>query len=706
MYSIYKTLIVPVTMKRYMYLLVFAIFIPVLSHAQSTLDSLELKDIFYEPLLPGKRPQLVRFSTDNTAIYYYANDSSMLKNKLYRISLDGTGLQEIESDSFISHFHSSQEEKNHLYIEKNNIILTDSDFSNPRKVVSTDGMKYPVKWAPDGSRFAYTQDGNIMVMNLEKPALKQLTHKKKKEPAFHVVDWAGNGKIIVSQRDNSTMKTVYFPEYIGTATNPGRSKRGYGKRTISLASMDADTLVQFFIGTDFTTTAVSPSGRYLALNIIDNPMKHRQLKIFDLEEGGSSVVFRDSTDGWLNNTGMEFSPEEDILMFHSERDGWNHLYTINMDGSDFRQITKGSYEIPWARWLDNESILLASTEKDPGERHLRKLNIHKGTSEKLTSIEGFRTGFTLSNDKRKVVYEYSYFNTPTELYYLNLDNPSHEHCLTYTVPERFEELDWRTPDYVRFTGRDSKTKLSMTVIKPEIKQEKHPVIVFVHGAGSLQNVYKGWSANYWREYMFHQFLAEKGYYVIEVDYSHSLGYGRDFREKVTNWMGKYETEDIIDGLSYLSDKYPAVNREKVGIYGGSYGGFMSLYAVSTEPEHFHAAAALRAVTNWENYYRANPWYTLPRLGSPEKDSLNYARSSPLTYVDKLDRPVLILHGLIDNNVPFRDAAQYIEKLIETGNENFDFMMYPSERHAFTKPESWYDEYSRIYRFFQKELVGQ
>ena len=203
--------------------------------------------------------------------------------------------------------------------------------------------------------------------------------------------------------------------------------------------------------------------------------------------------------------------------------------------------------------------------------------------------------------------------------------------------------------------------------------------------------------------MFHQLLTKKGYYVIEVDYRHSTGYGRKFREDVTNWMGKYETEDIQDGLALLAERYPAADTSRVGIYGGSYGGFMALYAVSQAPESFDAAAALRAVTNWENYYYTNPWYTLPRLGTPEADSANYARSSPLTFAEDLDKPVIILHGLIDNNVGFQDAVQYIEKLVQSGNENFDMMMYPTERHSFRDPDAWYDEYRRIYEFFEKHL---
>jgi dipeptidyl aminopeptidase/acylaminoacyl peptidase len=160
----------------------------------------------------------------------------------------------------------------------------------------------------------------------------------------------------------------------------------------------------------------------------------------------------------------------------------------------------------------------------------------------------------------------------------------------------------------------------------------------------------------------------------------------------------------VDGLDWVEEHTGgALDLDNVGIYGGSYGGFMALYALTDEPERFHAGAALRKVTNWRNYYYANPWYTLPRLGDPEEVPEHYDRSSPLTYAEELRRPALLLHGMEDDNVGFQDAVQYIEALIQSGNEEFEMMMYPSEAHGFTDPDSWYDEYRRIFEFFEMHL---
>ena len=394
-------------------------------------------------------------------------------------------------------------------------------------------------------------------------------------------------------------------------------------------------------------------------------------------------------------------------MFQSEQTGWNHVYTVSPNGSNLRQLTTGDYDIPFAEWISDETIVMATTEKDLGERHIVLLDVDDATTNTLTEAEGYRYQFRLSPDRRHLVYAYTTFNQPYDLYRLDLRRPRGEIQLTQTVPESFSQITWQEEQYIRFPARDGETELSMSILTPDDYEpnngKQYPTVVFVHGAGSLQNVFKGFSNSYYREYMFHQWLTARGYVVVEVDYRHSTGYGRKFREDVTNWMGKYETEDIIDGLDWIASNGDYVDRNRVGIYGGSYGGFMALYAATVEPDHFHAAAALRAVTNWRNYFYANPWYTYPRLGTPEENPLNYERSSPLDLIDDLERPVLILHGLVDDNVGFQDAAQYIEALIQAGDKEFDMMMYPSEPHGFQDPDSWIDEYERIFEFFEENL---
>lgn len=685
-------------------LFVVLLLIPAVSKAQAGLDTLSLKTIFQEPLLAGNRPEIASFSPDGNRIYYQTNDSSMSEEEFFQVRLSGKN-SELVPEKVEHRFHVSPNGKKLLYAKHGDIWLADLDFENKEKLVDTKSSEYNATWDPDGKRIAFIQEGDVMILNIDSAKLTQVTNKEDEATGYNIEGWAGNNKLILSQYDTSDYKEYYFPEYVDHYVKAGATRRGVARQIISVAYLDSNRVKPLFKKKGYLSTSISSTGKYLAIDAMGPPMKKRAIKVYDLEDPKWTTVFEDSTEGWLYGTEMEFAPKGDKLMFKSEKDDWNHIYTVDPDGSNLQQHTRGAYEVPWAEWTGANTIVFASTKVDPGDRHIYTLNIKTGDINKLTSETGFRKNFELSPDKKHLVYQYSYFNKPFEIYALDLQHPKKERRLTHTIPDRFNQIDWQKEDYIRFTGRDGKTEISMSVLEPLQMQpgQDYPVVVFVHGAGSLQNVYKGWSGHYYREYMFHQYLNAHGYYVMEVDYRHSTGYGRKFREDVTNWMGKYETEDIVDGLNYLADNYAQADTSNVGIYGGSYGGFMSLYATSVAPEHFDAAAALRAVTNWENYYHTNPWYTMPRLGKPKADSANYARSSPLTYVDKLEQPVLILHGLIDNNVGFQDAAQYIDELIQAGNKDFDMMMYPSERHSFVDPDAWYDEYSRIFEFFNRQL---
>lgn len=671
-------------------------------YAQQFPEKLSMKDIFHEPFLPGTRPDFSHFSPDHRTVYFEWSEEATSNTDLYQVGLSGKN-QHLAPDSVIEDYVLSPDGERILFSKNGDLYVANSDLSEQRVLVSTEGNDYDPIWNKEGTHVAYSRNGDVWITGIDEGFTKQITKRESGSPAYDAIHWAGN-KLVLSQTDRSEYRTVYFPEYLGRLVEPGASSRGIPTRIISIADIRTRALSVLIKRKGSIDTDISASGHYIALDYLDPPRKRRSLYVYDVRDLTGRTLFEDRTDGWLYNTNMEFAPATDRLMFQSEQDGWNHIYTINPDGSGLSQHTFGEYDIPWATWLDEKTIAMATSEMDRGEIQLYKLNINSNLPVKLTSAEGYRRDFEITHDRRYIVYNKSYFNEPFDLYMVDTKIPNREIQLTHSVPESFYEYDWQQEDYQQFTGRDGSTRLSISVLRPEKRNPNgNPVIVFVHGAGSLQNVYKGWSNNYWREYMFHQYLTKLGYYVMEVDYRHSTGYGRKFREDVTNWMGKYETQDIEDGLAYLADNFDKADTSRVGIYGGSYGGFMALYAVGVAPEHFDAAAGLRSVTNWENYYYANPSYTLPRLGSPERDSLNYARSSPLTYADSLEKPVLLLHGLIDNNVGFQDAAQYIEKLIQSGHKDFEMMMYPSERHSFRDEDSWYDEYSRILAFFEKHL---
>ena len=224
-------------------------------------------------------------------------------------------------------------------------------------------------------------------------------------------------------------------------------------------------------------------------------------------------------------------------------------------------------------------------------------------------------------------------------------------------------------------------------------------MLFVHGAGYLQNVDRMWSY-YAREYMFHQFLMERGYLVADVDYRGSAGYGRDWRTAIYEHMGGKDLDDNIDAARWMVAEYGA-DPKRLGVYGGSYGGFITLMAMFTQPDVFAAGAALRPVIEWANY---NNGYTSDILNLPQTDTEAYKRSSPIYFAQGLKGALLICHGMADTNVHFQDTVELVERLIELRKQNWQLAVYPVENHGFVEPTSWSDEYKRIFDLFEKNLI--
>jgi len=198
--------------------------------------------------------------------------------------------------------------------------------------------------------------------------------------------------------------------------------------------------------------------------------------------------------------------------------------------------------------------------------------------------------------------------------------------------------------------------------------------------------------------MFHHLLMSKGYLVLDIDYRGSRGYGRDWRTAIYRHMGGKDLEDNLDGAKWLVAQ--GADPKRIGIYGGSYGGFITLMAMFTSPDTFAAGAALRPVTDWAHY---NHEYTSNILNTPQADAEAYRQSSPIYFAEGLKGALLIAHGMVDTNVFFQDTVRLVQRLVELRKENWSVAMYPVENHGFVRPESWADEYKRIFKLFEDNL---
>jgi dipeptidyl aminopeptidase/acylaminoacyl peptidase len=435
---------------------------------------------------------------------------------------------------------------------------------------------------------------------------------------------------------------------------------------------------------------------------VDN--KDRWILHLDLPNRTVRLLDRQRDEAWIGGPGIGYGPGEigwlpdhERVWFHSEESGFSHLYTVNVRTGEKKALTSGKFEVQAAQLArDKKSWYLTANLVHPGEKHLYRMPLEGGKLQQLTAMPGAHE-MALSPDERYIAFRHSYANKPWELYVMENKVGAKPRQLTSSLSEEFKAYPWRDPEVVTVPTRDGQ-QVYARLYRPAQAVPNGPAVIFVHGAGYLQNVHKWWS-QYFREYMFHNYLVDQGYTVLDIDYRGSAGYGRDVRTGIYRFMGDKDLTDHVDGAKFLAEQHQ-VDPKRIGIYGGSYGGFITLMAMFTQPDVFAAGAALRSVTDWAHY---NHGYTANILNEPFTDSLAFVRSSPIYYAEGLKGALLICHGMVDTNVHFQDVVRLAQRLIELGKENWEMAVYPVEDHAFTEPSSWTDEYKRIFKLFEANL---
>jgi dipeptidyl aminopeptidase/acylaminoacyl peptidase len=397
--------------------------------------------------------------------------------------------------------------------------------------------------------------------------------------------------------------------------------------------------------------------------------------------------------GWYNNGRR--------LWYVSEATGFAHLYTATPTGNDRKQLTSGHWEVRDVSLSDNgQEFYLLTNEPSPFEGQYYRLPINGGTPQRITTLSGGHAA-TISPNGQLVADIYSYVNKPPDLYVMQNRAGAPESQLTQSASAEWQRGPWIVPPIIMIPASDG-VKVPAHLYSPEAMgaQPNGAAVIFVHGAGYLHNVGNFWS-EYPRESMFNQFLAAHGYVVLDLDYRGSDGYGRDWRTAIYRWMGGRDLQDQVDASKYLTKTYD-IPPSRIGIYGGSYGGFITLMALFTAQDYFGAGAALRAVTDWAHY---NQGYTSNILNLPQNDTLAYHRSSPIYFADGLRAPLLMAHGMSDTNVHYQDIVRLTQRLIELGKTDWELASYPVESHAFVHPSSWTDEYTRIFSLFERVLIS-
>jgi dipeptidyl aminopeptidase/acylaminoacyl peptidase len=410
------------------------------------------------------------------------------------------------------------------------------------------------------------------------------------------------------------------------------------------------------------------------------------------------------------------SPDGRWIAFLSDRDGWDHLYVVPAAGGEAVQITKGHFEA-WRPAWSHDSVSIAFDANEPGHPGDRRIGIARigsdpahATVTYITPGPGTNIEPYWSPDDTRVVYQHTDTHSSADLFAIEVSGGTKPVRLTDSMPSSIDRSQFVEPQFVTYSGADGQPVPGWLFVPKNLdRTKKHPAIIWIHGDGVNQN-YDGWHVqrNYAVYYSFHQYLLQEGYVVFAPDYRGSIGYGRDWRTGVFMDVGGKDAKDAWMSANYLKT-LPYVDADRIGIWGLSYGGFFTLIAMTDQPRMFRAGVDVAGVVDYFMYY-TDPYHgdwTVSRIGTPEQNPQVYRQASPISHIDRLERPLLVLHGTADINVPYLESVWLIDEALKKGKGNLvSLMIYPGEFHYFSRGHVLRDAWQRVDDFFAAHLRSE
>jgi dipeptidyl aminopeptidase/acylaminoacyl peptidase len=604
----------------------------------------------------------------------------------------------------------------------------------PAAVWSTPQPESNITLSPDGTRVAFVRGGtDLMVRSLADGVERMAVRADDK--TIGAVSWTPDGTRLLINAGAETIRHEQTPDYSGAKIIYTISERRPGESMVIPAAGGSPTPLPRIGGFG---AARWIDATHFVIDRQSSDYKRRTIAVGDIAGGEPKTLLEEVDEKFWSIPGQadpaaQPSPDGKWIAFVSDRDGWDHLYVMPASGSRSTspgsaslsgerdktiQITKGRFEAwrpSWSR--DGTRIAFDANDPDhPGDRHLGIATIGQDPARAsvtmITSGRGTDTAPVWSPDGTRIVYQHTDPHNSADLWVIDVRrpgpaDPAKPMRLSDSMPAGIDHAALVEPEFVHYPGPDGQAVPGWLFVPKNLdRAKKHPAIVWIHGDGINQN-YDGWHVqrNYAVYYSFHQYLLQKGYVVFAPEYRGSIGYGRAWRQGVYMDVGGKDAKDAWMAATYLKS-LPYVDGERLGIWGLSYGGFFTLIAVTDQPTLYRAAVDVAGVADYAMYYE-DPYHggwTVSRIGTPDQNPKVYAQASPLSHVDRLVRPLLVLHGTSDVNVPYLHSVRLIDELLKKGKGDLvSFMTYPGEFHYFTRDHVLRDAWHRVEDFFDANL---
>jgi len=660
---------------------------------------------------------------DTTAIEKYSYQSGEKVDIILKsidIELDFTGYTFNENESLV--LLETNSEKLYRHSKKSIYYLYDLNTKKVTKI-SEKKIRLP-EFSPNSKYISYIYKNNIYTYDINSEETTKITHKGlpnkiicgatdwvyEEEFGFtKAYAWSPNSESIAYYIFDESKVPEFSMDVFEEGLYPKQERFKYpkaGERNskvrINIFNIKSGKNIEAKINKKkefyFPRMKWTNKSNRLFVQRMNRHQNHLELLSVNPSNGDASLVFEEKENTYIDvHDNLIFYNDDSFFLWTSEKDGYNHIYLYRIDGKKIRQITKGDWEVTQFYGYDqiNKTLYYQSTEKSSLQRDIYSINVF-GKKKKLLSKERGSNNAKFSKNYKYFINTYSSANSPNiiDLYDSRgkkQRNIKNSNKLTQTLTE----YNLTKKEFFEFTTEDG-VNLNGWMMKPIDfdSNKKYPVLMYVYGGPGSQTVTDSWGG----QYMWYQMLCQQGYIVVSIDNRGTGGRGSEFKKCTYKELGKLETIDQIEGAKYLSS-LSYVDKQRIGIWGWSYGGYMSSLCILKGSQYFNTAIAVAPVTNWRFY---DTIYTERYMQTPQENSDGYDLNSPIHYADSLSGNYLLIHGSADDNVHVQNTYEMVNALVKA-NKQFELFIYPDKNHSIYGGNTRLHLFTQITDFITKNL---
>ncbi|GAA5524921.1 dipeptidyl aminopeptidase 4 [Microbulbifer aestuariivivens] len=718
---------------------------------QSSAEQLTIERMFSDPALDGATPRALAYSPDGRRVTFLkGREEDYDRYDLWEYNIaDGETRLLVNSERLhqgeenLSDEEKARRERQRIYgsgimeytwSEQGNALLFplagdvyyyDLGKGQARRLTDTDAFETDVRVSPRGRFVSFIRDQDIFVVDLQTGEERQLTTDGegpiKNGMAEFVAQeemgrmtgywWSPDEKHIAFLRvDESPVDEVIRSEIYADRIDMISQRypaAGRPNVTIQLGVLDVASGKTRWIDLGKETDIYIPRVQWARDNLLsyqwqDRSQQTLELRLVDIDSGESRTLLTENSDTWVNlHDDLHFLKDSERFLWSSERDGFRHLYLYGLNGKLLRRVTAGPWSVDALEAVDEVAgqVYFTGRRDTPLERHLYVAELDDGEAGEPRRISR-RAGMhaiEFSADASGYIDTFSNVQTPPQVSLHDVDGQ----LVTWIEENRVDEghplsayqQGWITPEFGAFRAPQGH-QLYYRLYKPADfdPTKKYPVMVFLYGGPHAQLVTNSWDR------LFNQYMAQQGYVVFTVDNRGSANRGTAFENPIHKAMGTVEVEDQVAGVKFLRG-LPFVDPQRIGVFGHSYGGYMALMAMFKAGDYFKAGVSGAPVTDWTLY---DTHYTERYMGDPNKVPEAYEAASVFPYTDGLKGPLLIYHGMADDNVLFTNTTKLI-KVLQDNGQQFELMTYPGKKHSLHGKQTRIHQYTLIRDFFDRHL---